>query len=38
MRSTIPAALPVYIKRLMNAEVVEKEIQHKGMAAVLKPL
>jgi hypothetical protein len=29
---------PVYIKRLANAEVVEKEIQHKSMAAVLEPL
>jgi hypothetical protein len=29
---------PIYIKRPVNAEVVEKELQHKNMAAVLKLL
>jgi hypothetical protein len=29
---------PIYIKRPVNAEVVEKELQHRNMAAVLKLL
>jgi hypothetical protein len=37
MRLTTPGDChPVYIKRLVNAEVVEKQNQHNGMAAILK--